>query len=34
VPAHLLGYDQRLGQPEARAAKFFWNMQPEQAEVG
>ena len=23
VPAHLLGYDQRFGQPEARATKFF-----------
>ena len=33
VPAHLLGYDQRLRQPEARAAEFFWHVQPKQAEA-
>src|SRR5271165_2988865 len=32
-PAHLLGHDQRFGQPEARAAMFFRNVQPEQAEA-
>jgi hypothetical protein len=33
VPAHLLGHDQRLRQPEARAAEFFGHVQPEQAEA-
>ena len=33
MPAHLLGHDQRLRQPEARAAEFFRYVQPEQAEA-
>ena len=32
--AHLLGYDQRFRQPEARAAEVFGDVQAEQAEAG
>ncbi len=33
MPAHLLGHDQRFLKPEARAAMFFRNVQPQQAEA-